>query len=910
MNPNNGGVGLLCLRVLREPALHIVVTAVAALVLFLGTSTGWSAPPAPVPAAAVPPPPPPWVAGYRVRFPMRLVGDFTNAKLITESVIARLPAAGWLRSDGSDIVAQTQDGEVIPVTILSHNPAGDTLIQFKRHGNDPVYWAYAGNPGVGVPNAPPIQEGLSVEFRDWEGDSLASWADVVAGLKKSKTVTANSFVEMVTQNVNPGRPDSFHNFTASYRGFLRIPETDTYKFHLGAEDAAFLFIDGNRVFEQKGPHRYSVRFPVSEWIELELTAGVHAFEIHHVCGGDAVVPNCSLYYRMDGAKKVTPNFAPGDLYARATLAEITGIEGPDGAPAATFTWGVDDTLSTPGITLHLGRFEAEGAVKDPAQISWDFGDGTRGAGRSPTHVYFKTGEYKVTMNAGAGLPAITQRVYMWTAPSPTSPYSLAKAVELLTTANWEEWDTQRVNSLFDFLTVSEQPNRWPLVEKVGRHLLQQPDVDLKRRVALQTTIMEALAEQGRGTEAMQLMQDSLMAAGKLPSLQVMALLKGADIEWYYLKDFKEAAHLYEKIVTEYRGIDIPSVREAAIHWGDLYTQAGDLVQAEERYRLAKTLGGERFAATGQTEAIQRGAQLRIAEQKLRSGDVRGTRLLLERMELDFPEQKLEGMYRFLRAETDRFAGRYEEAMQHYEVLLKLRQWAGFRDRAIHGMADCYFRQEEFAKAIEWFDKLRESFPEYFELRKLEPVYALAKSRAEQAEAAKKEGAPGRGESFHGFASGFEPDQSAPTAAKITFEPMLGIDGPQVGFIRNGSAFSLTKELQNLQAGSSCWVEFWYREQMQSRDVGAWSNAAVTIWAGPAGASKTPADQFTVFMQRTYGRWRKAAGQLKVPLTQDGTVKLTFTNAIGSLQIDGLKILPVSDRQLDSLRSFIEAPEIQ
>ena len=83
------------------------------------------------------------------------------------------------------------------------------------------------------------------------------------------------------------------------------------------------------------------------------------------------------------------------------------------------------------------------------------------------------------------------------------------------------------------------------------------------------------------------------------------------------------------------------------------------------------------------------------------------------MELDFPEQKLEGMYRFLRAETDRFAGRYEEAMQHYEVLLKLRQWAGFRDRAIHGMADCYFRQGNFAAAVEWFDKLRDSFPEYF-----------------------------------------------------------------------------------------------------------------------------------------------------------------------------------------------------
>jgi tetratricopeptide (TPR) repeat protein len=866
-------------------------------------------PPAPV-AAPAPPPPPAWVAGYRVRFPLRLVGDFTSEKLQTESVIARLPAAGYLRPDGSDIAVQSQDGQMIPVSVLSHNPAGDTLIQFKRMGNAPMYWAYASNAKAPAVDVPPISEGLSVEFRDWAGDSLASWADIVDGLKKSTVVTANAFVDMVAQNVNAGRPDNHRKFAASYRGYLRIAETGTYKFFLGAEDAAFLFIDGNRVFEQKGSNRFSVRNPVSEWIELELTAGVHPFEIHHVCGADAIVSTCGFYYRIDGPNKKTPNFVAPEMFARATLAEVAGIEGPGGASAATFAWGIDDTLSTPGINLHLGRFEVLGKVKDPARITWDFGDGTQGTGRSVTHVYFKSGEYWVTMNAGPDVPPITQRVYMWTAPSPTSPYSLAKAVELLTTSQWEGWDTQRVNSLFDFLIVSEQPNRWPLVEKIGRHLLKQPDVDLKRRVTLQTTLMEALAEQGRGTEAMQLMQETLIAAGKIPSLQVMALLKGADIQWNYLKEFKPAVQLYEKIVSEHRGLDFPGVREAAIHWGDLYTQAGDMTQAEERYRLAKTLGGERFSATGQTEAIQRGAQLRIAEQKLRGGDVRGTRLLLERMEIDFPEQKLEGMYRFMRAETDRFAGRYEEARQSYEVLLRLRQWAGFRDRAIHGMADCYFREEQFATSRDWFDKLRESFPEYFGAQKLGPVYELVKARAEQAETAKQSGAAKSGEGGSRYVTSFEPNDQVGAALKITFEPMMGIDGPQVGLLKNGGGITFTKEFQNLQAGGNCWVEFWYREQLQSRDVSAWENVVVAVYAGPEGKSKTPSDTVTLGLQRTYGKWRKMATRLKLPLAQDGTIKLTFVHQFGSVQIDGLKILPVSDRQLDSLRSFIEAPEIE
>ena len=38
--------------------------------------------------------------------------------------------------------------------------------------------------------------------------------------------------------------------------------------------------------------------------------------------------------------------------------------------------------------------------------------------------------------------------------------------------------------------------------------------------------------------------------------------------------------------------------------------------------------------------------------------------------------------------------------------------------------------------------------------------------------------------------------------------------------------------------------------------------------------------------------------------------LELINITGTVQIDGLKILPVSDRQSDSLRSFIEVEEVE
>ncbi len=868
------------------------------------------APKAAPPAPAVELPPPAWVPGYRVRFPLRLIGDFANEKALTQTVVARLPAAGWLRPDGADICVQAQDGRVMPVAILSHHPQGDTLIQFKRNGNDPVYWAYAGNPKLPHPNVPPVPEGVTVEFRNWKGTSLASWADVVAGLKLSPDVIANGFVDNVVQNVNPGRPDSPRNFAASYRGFLRVPEDGAYKFYVGAENAAFFFINTNRIVEQTGQRRFSIRINASEWREVELKAGLHPFEIHHVCGPEAGGANCSLYWKSDHPKKkLAATVVPAAMFAQATRAEAAGIEGADGAPAMTFMWGVDDTLSTPGMTLHLVRFEAHGKGADPAQLKWDFGDGTRGTGRSPVHVYFKSGEYRVTLQV-PGAPPVTQRIYAWTAPCPTSPYSLEKAVAGLSASDWSGWDVQRINTAFDFLLVSEQTNRWPLVEKLGKHLLAQPDLDLKRRVLLQTTLMEALAEQGRAAEAMPLMDQALKEAAKVPSLQVMAMLKGADLRWTYLKEYKEAAQLYEKITQEHRGLTIPAVREAAIHWGDLYTEAGDMVQAAERYRLAKTLGGERFAATGQSEAIQRGALLRITEQKLRSGDVRGTRLLLGRLELEFPEQKLEGMYRFLRAETDRFAGRYEEAISHYEVLLKLRQWAGFRDRAIHGLADCSFRQEDFAKSQAWLEKLKDSFPDYFALQKLAPFYNLVKTRAEKVAAAKAAGATGAGEVFRGYTTGFEPGETQPPGRsdRTTFVPMMGIEGPVVSTGR----FSYIKELRNLPADSTCWVEFWYRKQGNtSLEPYQWCYVNLWMYGSADGPATNPTANAVLALDRaSYGQWRKAGVRIKTPLTPDGMVKLELVNVTGTVQIDGLKILPISDRQSDSLRSFIEVEEVE
>ena len=59
------------------------------------------------------------------------------------------------------------------------------------------------------------------------------------------------------------------------------------------------------------------------------------------------------------------------------------------------------------------------------------------------------------------------------------------------------------------------------------------------------------------------------------------------------------------------------------------------------------------------------------------------------MEVEFPGRRLDGLYCFMKAETDRHIGKYEDAMRNYEMIFKLPQWAGYRDRATFGIADSY-----------------------------------------------------------------------------------------------------------------------------------------------------------------------------------------------------------------------------
>jgi tetratricopeptide (TPR) repeat protein len=857
---------------------------------------------------SLPPQTPAWLDGYAVRWPVRVIG--WPIEQTGQSVLVSLPTGGWLKADASDIVVQAASGKLLPVAVLSHDPTGDTIIQFARNGNDPWYWVYGVNAKAPpLAKAGPFKEGITLELRDWAGDDLGAWAKVRTGLEKSHKIIGNAVVTEIVQNCNPARPDVTNTFAASYRGYLDIKKEGTYSFVVNGDDATFLFIDGFKVFERPGVNRPLGTVKVKELEKIagkvDLKPGVHAFEVHQAIGES---PNSRGACALAWTTPVAPKFAmlPPTAIAHPLYARAAAAERPDRSQAGVFSHGIDDTLESGGLKLFLVKFEADVDAKDAAKVQWDFGDGTTGKGPSHTHIYFKEGDYLVKLDAGAGLPAFQRKIRVWPEPGESSPLSLAAAVDALKAMDWKKLEPGRIREVFSFLQICAAPNRWPLLDDVTEYLLAQKDLDMETRSQLITARMDSLTKQGKAAAALKLADQSAADFAKLPVLQVRLQLSVAAIHQYNYKDASAASKIYKAILEEHKRVEHPNLRLAGIRWGDLFAEQGDLVRASETYRMAATLGGEKFAGTATTEATTRGALMRIAEQKLKAGEIQATRQLLERMELEFPGRRLDGLYCFMRAETDRHVGRYDDALRHYEMIFKLPQWAGYRDRASFGLADTYWRMGDLDNSLKWYKSLKETHPKFYEGQKGAVVQKLIEDRLERMKETKED------VFFKGWRTGFEPGESEWFGQLPGFGVVRspGLDGPHALLIDTyprdlGGLLEYTRPLTNLTPGGTYWVEIWYRDVFRPAPPLAYQTAYVNAYLIADTPAKEQVFATAHLYRNSHHQWHKLSFKLKAPLAQDFTLKLAFLNHTGAILYDALSIRPVSDRQLDALTSFLE-----
>lgn len=899
--------------------MRITLPLVALLLAFVPRAGAQDAPPFRV-VHPLPPQAPPWREGFRVRWPVRVVGLASQQP--GQSVLVALPTGGWLRPDASDLAVVGVDGQLRPLRVLSTAANGQTIVQFPRLGQENWYWVYgaaaesAANSATvspaPQPDEPWLREGITFEAREWTDGRLDSWADVRAGLERG-TILANGIAPNVVRTGNPARPDVPQQFATSHRGYLNVPFDGVYRFLVNGDGAAFLFIDGFKVFERPGANRRIGQQKVGELEKLagtvELTAGPHAFEVHHAVGTDPQSQGTlALLWRTPDQPKFS--FVPHTAFAPPLHARAAAAEFAPQTEGAFFVHGLDDLLEVSGLKLFLVRFQAHGNIA-PSDLVWETGDGltrTGTADGSFTHVYFQEGDFDVSVrrrDAGpAALPAFRRRIRVWAEPGEVSPLSLAHAVEALAAMDWKRLGTERVRELFTFLQVCEQPNRWPLLEQVATFLLEQPGFDRETRTLLVTARMESLAQQGRAAEALKYAAEVQPEFAKTPALLVRVQLATAAIHQFQFKDFAAASALYKRILDENSRIEHPNLRLAGVRWGDLFAETGDLERASQTYRVAATLGGEK-STSADADASSRGALLRIAEQKLRSGELLQTRQLLARLETEFPGRRLDGLYCFLRAETERLSGRYEDAQRHYEMIFRLPQWAGYRDRATFGIADSYLRRGDLDAAQRWLTTLKDSFPAFYAEKNGPDLAALLERRRARAEAS-------AAEPFAGLHLAFEPDEREPwfDANALPVVRAAGIDGPHALLLdatgKDLTLFDFYRPLKNLVPGGTYVCECWWQDVIRLPPPQTHQQAHLLFNVLKPGESGDGLGQAAGWPEFNPGQWHKSTVRLKVPLEQDFRLRVRFSNMTGTYLVDRITIRPVSDRQLDALVNFLES----
>jgi len=480
--------------------------------------------------------------------------------------------------------------------------------------------------------------------------------------------------------------------------------------------------------------------------------------------------------------------------------------------------------------------------------------------------------------------------------------------------NWKTYEFAAVYRIYQFLDAAALPDGWPLLEAVCRHLLAQAGQDQAARASLYRSLMTALAEQNRAAEALQVGAKAVTEFAKADSLQVVVRLTLGDIQFRYLKSAEGAIKEYREIIERFAKLDAPEVRLAAVRLGDVGLALGDLAGAADAYRLAGRLGGRQYQSSDTMDTITHGAQLRIVEQQLRAGNIAECRALLRKIEMETPEQKLQGYYTLLRAEVDRNGGRYDEAIGGYQRVLSQVQWAGFHERALFGVADCYQRDGKFDKAQEVLTKVKEAFPEFYEKEKLgdyEAVVSNHLARAVSPPAVDPEAPKRFSLKTKAWATGFEPEEPAGfdwNAGNYPYVLSQGISGPHVALMNNVPVrkgyLDWYVRVTDCVPGGWVWGEGWYRHWEGSRMFSAPHTHLFTLDGRGANVGQASVD-----LDSAHGQWRKFGMLAKAPLTADGTFWYTFRYSVPHLtEIDGITLTPITDRQVEALQDFIRERE--
>ncbi len=659
-------------------------------------------------AAAAPPrkkPLPWWNEGWKARV-LVSVGKYYGP-----SAALMLPTAGMARPDGADIRIFTLKGKPVLHRVLHNGPGDRVLLYFDAspfRGTERRCLIYFGNPKAG----PPAKRwkgmhGPILETRRLVASRVATKAEVLAALKRSRTILGRDFTDRVFQGLNPFTEDR-RCLTVIY-GYIVARHPGIYTFATNSYDASLFMVDGRTVTAWLGWHGPTWGSSKVHSGSVRLEKGTHPFFYVNATRSRGVL--CSLGVKLPGAPRLT--LAPPSFFVRWTRAYPSRYRTLDKRLLAWFSWRWTSDLGLSRKPVTAVQFQDLSGIPLSRRRGdfWDFGDGTTSRSRSPAHVFLETGVFPVThvvYTSDGKQYSLTQRVFVHPKGTPGwRIYQDVKAyAKVLRTYNPARLTPGALASaVFVFRAARDYDGALPFLNSL---IQKSGDMD-KGGLADEAFFLagELLTKRRDYKGALKILE-GIRRGTKSPDVSLKAAALMADILYENLGDIPRARALLEEVIRKKRGRRDDILRFALIKKADLLLEAGDRKGA--RALLERAAAMKRKGAFLGEEEASAGEHMTAYEEYAGRKDYASAMKELRAWEWDAPLDKLTGLLRYLKADLYVCLGRPAEALREIERMEKAAPDSPDLPAALIMAAQCNLALGKKAEARKCLERIIRDYP--------------------------------------------------------------------------------------------------------------------------------------------------------------------------------------------------------
>ncbi len=623
---------------------------------------------------------------------------------------------GYLDKKARGLVIVDREGRKVPFQIIWNEPKGETVLIFPAKGSGEKYYLYYNNPGIFGTAYSSWKPRLSLTLETLEnpGGKADNWAQMEQLIRRSGKVYGKGFVNKIWQGINPYGPND--NYLSIYHGYLDIKEGGTYRIATVSDDASFLFIDGKGVAEWPGRHRVWRGMRGQHGAAVELSPGLHSIAYYHreVRGAQIMI----AAWKRPGENKL--EVIPASAYLHPVRAEEISYQKLQQSLVAYFRVEQDNEMIKDNLQYTKVTFRDRSHDLKGGKVSylWNFGDGTTGTARSPSHIYLGVKDYPVTLTLQAGREKDSFQFLVKIKGSldnlsvENNDY-LLKYAQIINTYPRGTLDKANLLSYINLLEgMDNKQYLIPLCESYLEKYARYGDWKTTNRI---TWLAYEISEPRKAIAA----YAEIVNRGGDRDLIFKAKWAMARLDLYKLKEYDEALKIYKAILSYYPSQQ-DKARLAQVRIGDVYREKGEFAKAKEIYSRVEKMT---IRNMGLKEALLRqGVYFQEIETYLRQNRLEAALDKLREWEMNFPLSKVSGELPLLYSYYFSRKGDYERAVDEVNDLIKINPQTPFLAEAELLMANAYFHLGKKEEAGSLYRKIMKEYPDSSFARKARRAY--------------------------------------------------------------------------------------------------------------------------------------------------------------------------------------------